>query len=72
MAEISVIFLLPFRIMTQPVKGIAPTAPIEEASNTRPIVPSSALYKSWILGSRETQLAKTNPLMKNAVLTAIR
>ena len=72
MAEINVIRLLPFLIMTQPVNGMAPTAPIDDASNTRPIVPSSALNISWILGRRETQLAKINPLIKNAVLTAIR
>jgi hypothetical protein len=71
-AEKRVILRLPFLIMTHPVKGIAPTAPIAEASSTRPIVPSSAPYSSCILGNRDTQFAKINPLTKKAILTARR
>ncbi len=37
-----VILRLPFFMIVQPVKGIAVTAPIDDESNTSPMVPLSA------------------------------
>ena len=44
--EMILIFLLPFRMISQPVKGIANTAPRELANNTNPNVPLSIVNSS--------------------------
>lgn len=49
----NVIRLLPLRMITQPVNGIASSAPMDEPSNTRPTTPSSIPNCSCILGRRE-------------------
>ena len=66
------IFLLPLRMISQPVNGIANKAPNEVASNTNPNVPLSILNSSCMRGKRVARLACTKPLMKKKRLTARR
>ena len=70
--EMILIFRLPLRMISQPVKGIANTAPREVASKTNPNVPLSILNNSCIRGNRVARLACTKPLMKKKRLTARR
>ena len=64
--------LLPFLMMSQPVKGIAMTAPIEVDKSTRPSLLLLRLNNSCNLGSLEARFACINPLIKNMAFTAIR
>ena len=67
-----VILLLPLRMISQPVKGMAIKAPTEEESNTIPNVPLSIENISCMRGNRAAKLACTKPLMKKINLTAMR
>ena len=62
--------LLPFFIMSQPVKGMAITAPIEVDKSTRPSLLLLRLNKSCNLGSLEARFACINPLIKKIAFTA--
>jgi len=66
------IFRLPFRMMSQPVKGMASNAPNDEESNTNPNVPLSIENISCTRGKRAARFACTNPFIKKTSLTAIR
>lgn len=70
--EAMVILRLPFRIINQPVKGIAISAPNEVANNTNPKVPLSTLNNSCTLGKRAARFACTKPFIKKRSLTAMR
>ena len=48
-----VILLLPLRMISHPVNGMASKAPTEEESKTKPTTPLSIENCSWILGRRE-------------------
>lgn len=64
--------LLPLRMISHPVKGMASNAPTEEASNTNPNLPSLIWKISCTRGNRAARLAWINPLMKKISFTAMR
>jgi hypothetical protein len=64
--------LLPFRIMSHPVNGIAKRAPTEVDKSTKLQVPLSNENISCIRGNRAARLACINPLIKKIKLTATR